>query len=85
MITNGIMTDPDRGQEEEVSLPVLHLSQGGKKVVLAAFAGDAISLALARGAPMFIEEECFMRGIESEKVKELLEIIGAAVPGIFED
>jgi bifunctional DNase/RNase len=84
VIANGTATDED-GKRAEVSIPVICLRQGEKDFSVVAFAGDAISLALARNAPMFIQEEVFMRGIESEEVKNLLDMIGRSMPEILEN
>lgn len=83
-IVNGIITDAAGGPEEETSIPVMYLRRGEKEIAVVAFAGDAIALALARRAPMFIEENVFIRGIENEKSQQLLEMIEEAAPEILE-
>jgi bifunctional DNase/RNase len=83
-IVNEVVNDPTEEPAEQ-SLPVMYLRKGEKEIAITAFAGDAIALALARRVPMFIDEKVFMRGIESERVKELMEMIWETVPEILED
>ena len=74
----------NEGNETEVCAPVMVIRQGEKSLAIPAFAGDAIAIALARRAPMLIDEAVLLRGIESQKVRDLLAMIEEAVPEVLE-
>ena len=82
-LVDAVMFD-NEGNEEEAWVPVVVIRRGEKSFAISAFAGDAIAIGLARRVPMLIDEAVLLRGIESQKVRDLLAMIEEAVPEVLE-
>jgi bifunctional DNase/RNase len=73
------LCDDGDGDEPEFAAR-LFLMKGGEEVSFPIFPGDAILLALALGAPMFIDEEVVMWAIKGEAAQQLLSIVEETAP-----
>jgi bifunctional DNase/RNase len=73
-----IREDDEDGEGQFASS--LFLKKGDEEVSFPIFPGDAILLALATGAPMFIDEAVVMRATEGEYAQRFLAFVEETVP-----